>query len=292
MAAQPVVDVFEVERRRLEEAAADLRRSLAEREEQLSEQCSRCALEEEKLLRSKYLFEVKETAAAAGHFRARLAKNAFDLEQRETEMKGAEERMEALEEYQSHLGQEEANKSDLQKRIGQLKEKQRISAEHLKCQIRGVIERGQKEEVKLHQQLRLREEDFARNTEACEDANGMTLQEHLAADLKLQLAESQDKVANLEASLESMQKLVLERERKVLDMIETCDEDLKLKARDKDLQDREKLDFSQREVQLKDANLQMKRLEEADVTAANLLMKIRESGRFALCIPQIHTSYA
>lgn len=280
MAAQPVLDVFEVERRRLEKAAADLRKSLAERDEQLSEQCAKCAQEEEKLLRSKYFSELKENAASVDQLRARVEKNAADLENRETDLRCAEERMEAIEEYQSHLRQEEGTRRDLHERIGQLKAKHRTSAENLKSQMCKVEEGGHTEEVKLHQQLRLREEGIARNEEACASMNGMTLQEHLAADLKTQLAESQDKVASLEVSVESMQALVLEREVKVSEMIQNCDS-AKEKACVKDFQHSKRSDFIHREDRLQEASLQIERLEEADLVAAKSLAKLQESGGLA-----------
>lgn len=282
-ALPPLADVFQLERRRLEEAAADLRSLLAEKNEQLSEQCAKCANEEERLLRSKYLAEIKEVALQKDTTKAKHLKNTNDLEHREMDLNRAEERKKAVEEYQSHVRFTEGRKNDLLGRISQLKAKQGGATENLKSQLCGVLETHRKEEAKLSQQLRLREEDFARKeqvAQACatSEMQGMTLQEHLAADLKHQIFISQQKVASLEASVESMQAQSLQKDLQVEEMIQSCDMDLKQKASKKDDAEKQNLELQVREEDVKAGTLAIKRLQEADSLAKDLQEKLLSSG--------------
>ena len=279
-ALPPSADVFHLERRRLEEAAADLRSLLAEKNEQLSEQCAKCAHEEEKLLRSKYLAEFEEISLQKDALKAKLEKNTSDLEHQEMDLNRAEERKKAVEEYQSHLRLTEGTKNDLVARISQLKAKQRGATESLKSQMCHVLEAHQKEEAKLSQKLRGQEEALARN-EACATADvlqGMTPQESLAADLKHQLSASQEKVATLEASVESMQALSFQKEMRVEEMIEACDTALKQKALQRDIAEKEATELQKGEQSVKAATLEIERLQEADALAKDLQEKLHTSG--------------
>ena len=279
MAALPPSDVFAVERQRLESAAAELRCLLAEKQQQLSEQCAKCAHEEEKLLRSKYLSEFKEISTQKEAMKEKLKKHMDGLEQQEMDLECAEERKKTVAEYQSRL-QTESSRNDLLARISQLKAKQRGATEALKSQMSHVMKTHQAEEAKLSQQLRLREEDFARNEEECATSNaqGMTLQEHLAADLKHQLSASQEKVATFEVSLESMQALILQKEMKVEEMIQSCDIGLKQKAAERDFSEKEKSELKEREKSLEAATRQMKRLDEAESLTKDLENQLKTSG--------------
>ncbi|CAL1132595.1 unnamed protein product, partial [Cladocopium goreaui] len=279
-ALPPSADVFHLERRRLEEAAADLRSLLAEKNEQLSEQCAKCAHEEEKLLRSKYLAEFEEISLQKDALKAKLEKNTSDLEHQEMDLNRAEERKKAVEEYQSHLRLTEGTKNDLVARISQLKAKQRGATESLKSQMCHVLEAHQKEEAKLSQKLRGQEEALARN-EACATADvlqGMTPQESLAADLKHQLSASQEKVATLEASVESMQALSFQKEMRVEEMIEACDTALKQKALQRDIAEKEATELQKGEQSVKAATLEIERLQEANALAKDLQEKLHTSG--------------
>ena len=280
MAALPgasAFDVFHVERRRLEEAAADLRNLLAEKNEELSERCAKCAHEEEKLMRSKYLSEFKEISLQKDIMKTKLEKNT-NLEE-EMDLTRAEQRKKAVEEYQSHLRLTEGSRNDLLARIGQLKAKQRGATESLKSQMCRLLETHQKQEATLSQKLRGQEEALARNEAAADALQGMTLQEYLAADLKQQLFASQEKVATLEASVESMQALTLQKNLQVEEMIQACDTDLKQKASQRDTAERENLELQKREEVVKAATSEIKRLQEADSFAKDLQEKLHTSGR-------------
>ena len=161
-----------------------------------------------------------------------------------------------------------------------MKAKQRGATESLKSQMCHVLEAHQKEEAKLSQKLRGQEEALARN-EACATADvlqGMTPQESLAADLKHQLSASQEKVATLEASVESMQALSFQKEMRVEEMIEACDTALKQKALQRDIAEKEATELQKGEQSVKAATLEIERLQEANALAKDLQEKLHTSG--------------
>ena len=142
-----------------------------------------------------------------------------------------------------------------------------------KLRISEVLEAHQEEERELLQQLRLREEDIARN----EQVVCHTVQEHLAADLKKQLAASQEKAALLEHSVECTQLLVFQKEQELEELLENFD-GLKIKAQERDAKDVEEKALQRRNKRLDEQILEMKRLQTADFLTADLNERLITEG--------------
>lgn len=153
-----------------------------------------------------------------------------------------------------------------------LKARQCAAIATLTSEISQVVETRGDQERQLSQQLRFREEDIARN-----EQGAMTLQEHLAADLKKQLSASQEKAALLEHSVESTQLLVFQKEREVEELLENFD-GLKTRAQERDASDLEEKALQRRNKRLDEQMLELKRLQTADFLTANVNERLINEG--------------
>ncbi|CAJ1444234.1 unnamed protein product [Effrenium voratum] len=245
-----------LERQRLERAVGSLRRDLEEGAQRSVEQCALVAKEEATLLRAKWASERRQVAEESRAAAELVASACSALQTREEELRRAE--VEAHREEAQSLWKARAAEAEARKEAA-AQELQRRRAER------------QRDEEQLTQKLRWTEEACAKN----EGDESMTLQEQLAADLKTQLKASQEKVAGLESSVESMGALVLQKEAKLKEMLRSC-EDLHCRASEKDLQDRFASELTEGERCIGSATREMRRL--ADVDAAAPMDALRNSG--------------
>ena len=272
MAAQLAVDVFEQERRRLEVAAVELRKSLAEKDVQLRERCSEAAREEAKLLQIRYASELKEAKTQVDELQQRLLVLGESARAQAQETESVQEQLQAAEDYENKSRLRKEVRREEQACLERMREDPKMAT--LRSEIRLARDSRATGELQLFEQLRLKEE-YAQQEAG---AMGMSLQEQIAADLKDQLFESQETVASLEETFQSMQSLCLETEEHIVDMLD--DSNIKAQAVQKDEDSQAQSEELMEETQKLDkTNAQLSEVQRLHVIAEDLAAELRKSGQ-------------
>ena len=273
MAAQLAVDVFEQERRRLELAAVELRTSLAEKDVQLTERCSEAAREEAKLLQLRYASELNESKSKENELRKHLQDLGRSAQLQAKEMNVAEEELKEAEEYESACLHRKEARQEVQARFEKVKKDCQIAS--LRSEIQVAIDSRTADELQLTQLLRVKEE-HAQKEAGTKDTDSMTLQEQVAADLKDQLFESQETVASLEESFQSMQSLCLKTEAHIEEMLQDSTIEAQACQKDEDTEAQEELLEESRK--LDKADDQINQVQRLYHIAEGLAAELRKSG--------------